>query len=306
MSQFAPVAVFCFNRPEHLEKTLSSLSQNHLADLTDVYIFSDGPRTLSDTALVEKVRTIAHSKWNFKSITVHESERNQGLAKSIISGVTNISKKYGKIIVLEDDMLTSPVFLKFMNEALMKYELDERIISIHGYVYPLRHNPSSSFFLKGADCWGWATWERGWDLFNPDSEFLYQKLKEKNLLRRFNFENTYDYEGMLKNNILKLNDSWAIRWYASALLSNKLTLYPKQSLVYNFGFDNTGSHCSADESFNVKLASLLPDFPSVPTEENTQMYDEFCLFFRDRSSLFSRLKNFLKLALKSKLSSIQN
>lgn len=139
-------------------------------------------------------------------------------------------------------MITSPYFLQYMNDALSLYKDIEEVISIHGYSYPVKRTLPDTFFLRGADCWGWATWKRGWKLFNLDSSDLYQQLQVNQQCYTFDFEGTHSYCKMLKNNIQGKNDSWAIRWYASAFLRNKLTLYPGRSLIHNIGNDGSGSH----------------------------------------------------------------
>jgi hypothetical protein len=244
------------------------------------------------------VREIGRSENRFRSVTVHSRERNLGLASSIIQGTSQLCQQFGEVIVLEDDMLTSPNFLGFMNKALRTYEACDEVISVHGYVYPLRRPPESCFFLKGADCWGWATWARGWGLFESDAAKLYQKLKERKLLQRFNYEGTYDYEKLLLDNSKGLNDSWAVRWYASALLEGKLTLYPPRSLIHNFGLDRSGSNCGEDRSFDVELQVELPQFPAGPVAEDAAAYQEFCRFFQGRNDILARLKRFLSVALR--------
>src|SRR5262249_35869456 len=153
-------------------------------------------------------------------------ERNFGLAQSIVQGVSGTVAQHGRIIVLEDDMVTSPHFLTYMNQALDKYADEARVVSIHGYVYPVEQPLPETFFLPGADCWGWATWKRGWSCFNPDGQFLLNELKRQKLIRDFDFNGAFPYSEMLQAQIKGANDSWAVRWYASALLAGKLTLYP--------------------------------------------------------------------------------
>lgn len=289
MSKFlAPVVVFAYNRPDHLKQTLDSLSLNELAGETEVFIYSDGAKKLSDEFAVNEVRTLARQIFPFKNISIIERPSNFGLAKSIIEGVTEMVARHGKVIVLEDDMISSRYFLKYMNEALTKYESHDEIISVHGYVYPLKKKMTQPFFLKGADCWGWATWERGWKLFNPSSKDLYAQLNEKGLLKRFDFNVHGTYSEMLLDNISGKNNSWAIRWYASALLSGKLTLYPATSLIFNIGLDDSGTHCRADNSYDVDLAQEMPTLPELPIQESEEGLKQFSQFFRDSSSKFRR------------------
>lgn len=279
MRNLAPVALFTFNRPDHLIKTLTALSENPLASRSDLYAFSDGPRTPADIQSIKRVREILKQDWGFRSISVVERSKNLGLAESVISGVSEVIEKFGKIIVLEDDMITSPLFLEFMNQALDRYQTDSKVISIHAYIYPMSFKPESAFFLKGADCWGWGTWKSSWQIFHPSSKELYERLKENKLLDRFNYFGAGRFIEMLKDHIEGKNNSWAIRWYASALIADKLTLYPPESFVHNIGFDDTGTHCGKSDVFSVELARKLPLFPEVPLSENRMALKEFEKFF---------------------------
>lgn len=246
----APIALFVYNRLEHTKKTIFALKDNELSKDSDLIIFSDAAKNESGVTAVKELRDYLKTISGFKSIKIVERPENFGLAKSIISGVTEVVNQYGKIIVLEDDLITSPYFLDYMNEAINLYEGEDRVVSIHGYVHPVKGKLPETFFLRGADCWGWATWKRGWDLFEPDGQKLLNELKAKKLIKSFNWNGAYPYSQMLKSQILGLNNSWAIRWHASAFLKNKLTLYPGRSLVVNSGFDNSGTHTG---SYSAKL-----------------------------------------------------
>lgn len=285
----SPVALFVYNRPEHTAKTIKALSQNELAKESELFIFSDGPKNETETIKIQEVRNYLKTITRFKKITIIEKPNNSGLANSIIKGVTEVVNKYGKVIVLEDDLVTSPYFLKYMNEALALYENEDKVISVHGYIYPIKAELPETFFLKGADCWGWATWKRGWNLFEPDGKKLLAELRKKNLFREFNFNNTQAYSSMLKDQIEGKNDSWAIRWHASAFLDNKLTLYPGRSLVKNIGLDSTGFHPGTTKAFDTQVAAIPISVAKTPPEENTKARKEFEKFFKSlRPGVFSR------------------
>ena len=183
----APIALFVYNRPEHTRRTIEALKQNILAKESELIIFSDAPRSDVQVEKVREVRNYIRHIDGFNSIIIIERDINYGLARSIMEGVTEVVDKYGRIIVLEDDMVTSQYFLTYMNEALEKYADDERVVSIHGYVYPVKQSLPDAFFLPGADCWGWATWSRGWACFNSDGQFLLDELKRRKLIRAFDF-----------------------------------------------------------------------------------------------------------------------
>lgn len=270
--KYAPIVLFVYNRPYHTRRTLEALSRNELAIESDLFIFADGAKenaTSEQLHQIEETRKVIKEKQWCKNVEIIESTKNKGLANSIIDGVTKIVNQYGKIIVLEDDLLTGKYFLNYMNEALDKYENEDRVISIHGFMYEHSENLQETFFIKGADCWGWATWKRGWDLFNPDGNELLKRIKKQKLGKQFDLDGVYDYVKMLKNQIKGKNDSWAIRWHASAFLADKLTLYPSKSLVVNFGFDGSGTHCSELQmKFNEDYENTKIKIDKILIEEN--------------------------------------
>ncbi|HOV15545.1 MAG TPA: glycosyltransferase [Spirochaetota bacterium] len=203
----APIALFTYNRLDHTRLTIEYLLKNEYASDSDLIIYSDGPKNEQAVEKVNVVRNYLKTITGFKSITIVERDANFGLAKSIITGVTEIVNRFGKIIVMEDDLVTSPYFLKYMNESLDYYEKEDKVISIHGYVYPVRAKLPETFFLVEADCWGWATWKRGWGLFESNGRKLLNTLKEKKLFKKFNYNNTYNYIKMLKDQIAGKNNS---------------------------------------------------------------------------------------------------
>ncbi|MBU8902763.1 MAG: glycosyltransferase, partial [Victivallales bacterium] len=279
--KFAPIALFVYNRLDTLVQTIDALALNELASESDLFIFSDGARDEQAAKDVEAVRQYIKTLSGFKSIKIIEKEYNCGLAGSIIAGVTQLSKEFGKVIVLEDDLLTSPFFLRFMNDGLDMYQNNDEVISIHGYMYPVNKALPETFFLRGADCWGWATWERGWKLFESDPEKLLNRLKQEKLLKIFDMDGAYPYSKMLKGNILKKNNSWAIRWYASAFLENKLTLYPGRSLVANIGNNAEASHCTVDSKvFDVVLLQERSELKPIALKENVAARAEIIKYFR--------------------------
>ncbi len=284
----APIVLFAYKRPWHTRQTVEALQQNELAAESELFIFSDGARSEADNKKVSEVRKYIKTITGFRRITIIEREQNLGLAKSIIAGVTDIVRRYGRIIVLEDDMITSPYFLRFMNEALEYYKNEEKVISIHGYIYPVKAKLPDTLFLRGADCWGWATWKRGWDLFESDGQKLLNEIKKKKLGKRFDINGAYPYTRMLKNQVNGHNDSWAIRWYASAFLKEKLTLYPGRSLIYNIGLDKSGTHCNAtyfyDSEITLESISVVP----IPIVENALALKEIEKYFRSAGPSFLR------------------
>ncbi|MEA2112492.1 MAG: methyltransferase, TIGR04325 family [Patescibacteria group bacterium] len=288
----APITLFVYNRPKHTKKTVEALQKNFLSKESTLFIFSDGYKNKNDKKNVAKVRNYLKTISGFRKITIIERNKNFGLSKSIILGVTEIINKYKKIIVLEDDLVTSPYFLSYMNKGLALYKEEGDVISIHGYIYPMKGKFPETFFIKGADCWGWATWKRGWDIFNPDGKKLLEGLKTKKLSKQFDFDRNYNYTKMLRNQIDKKNDSWAIRWYASAFLSNKLTLYPKKSLVQNIGIDDSGTHCKNSTTYKVSLSNKEITVKKIPIIENKKVRKKIIKYFKSvrKNSFYSFLK----------------
>lgn len=286
----APIALFTYSRPDHVRRTVESLLRNPEASDHDLVVFSDAARTVDKQTAVDEVRAYVGSIRGFRSLTIHHRSHNFGLAKSIISGVTHVLTEHERVIVLEDDLVTSPHFLAYMDESLDRFSDDERVISIHGYVYPIPQALPEAFFLPGADCWGWATWRRGWLLFNPDGQSLLDELKRRDLTKVFDFNGAYDYSKMLAGQIHGLNDSWAVRWYASAFLAGKLTLYPGRSLVHNIGNDSSGTHCDSDTTYDAELSESRISFKALEVTPSALGLAEFEKFFRkSKSSFVSRL-----------------
>jgi hypothetical protein len=288
----APIALFVYNRPEHTRRTVLALQKNELAPESDLIVFCDGAKNNDlDQQAVRATRNYIRTIAGFKSLKIVECPENNGLAKSIITGVTEVVNNYGRVIVVEDDLITSRYFLRYMNEGLKLYENDDKVISIHGYIYPVKRKLPETFFLKGADCWGWATWKRGWDLFEADGQKLLDELETKKLAREFDFNNSYPYTQMLRDQIKGRNNSWAIRWYASAFLKNKLTLYPGRSLVSNIGFDNTGTHCRSGNQIDcaADVGSVMIELQKITLIESSVAKKAIIKYFRRENGVVNKI-----------------
>ncbi len=303
MVKTAPIALFVYNRLSHTEQTIQALNRNYLSSDSDLYIFSDAPKEDTDHHSVSQVRNYIHSITGFKSIHIIERTHNMGLANSIIDGVTTIVNRYGRVIVLEDDLVTNAYFLQYMNDGLEMYENESKVASIHGYIYPLQnaHELPDTFFIRGADCWGWATWKRAWDVFEADGELLLTKLNENEKLRYlFNFNDTENYILMLEQQILGINNSWAVRWYASTFLEGMKTLYPARTLIKNIGLDNTGTHCGQTGKFNSEYWENYTGLHKISICESREAREKIQLFFRPKRKkilekiLFKLKQKFLK------------
>jgi len=294
-SRNAPIALFAYNRPQHTQQTVQALQLNELARETELFVFCDGPRTAAESAAVQQVRDYAHAVTGFKSTVVIERELNFGLAESVISGVTTVCGDYGRVIVVEDDLQTSPYFLQYMNAALRMYEDDPAVGSIHGYWYPVHRPLQETFFLRGASCWGWATWSRAWRLFERDGRKLLAELQRRNLTRRFDLEGAIPYTQMLKDQIFGRNNSWAIRWHATMFLADCLQLSPGTSLVRNIGFDGSGTHRVQSDAYAVELGTRPIQVSRIAPQESAEARAALIQYYRNtRRSLPVRVLNHLR------------
>lgn len=258
-ADLAPIALFAFRRPDHLRECLTALAACGGAADSDLIVFSDGPRDQGDVDAVGEVRALAHAAAGFATVRVVERERNLGLAASVVDGLERVLADHERVVVVEDDLVVSPDFLRYLNAGLDLYADEPTVASIHAYVYAVPEPLPQSFFLRGADCWGWATWRRGWARFDPDGAALLARLRECGQERDFDFEGGYPYTAMLADQVAGRVDSWAVRWYASAYLAGMLTLYPGRSLVANIGQDGSGTHSTGSTS-HVVTANRM-DFP---------------------------------------------
>lgn len=293
----SPIVLFTYNRVNHTQQVINALLKNEYALDSDLIIYSDASKNDNTVLDVQLVRQYLTTVSGFKSVKIIERLENFGLARNIIDGVTSVVNQYGKVIVLEDDLVVSPYFLKYMNEALDFYEKEEQVICIHGYVYPVKQRLPETFFIKGADCWGWATWKRGWDLFCPDGKLLLDRINKHNLKKEFDFEGSYPYYKMLREQVKGNNNSWAIRWYASAFLNNKLTLYPGTSLVSQIGMDGSGTHCDTNSIFNVQLLDRPINISKIPIEQTLSARKIFTYYFRYTMKI-AKLRSFIKRMIK--------
>ncbi len=280
----APILLFVYNRPEHTQRGIESLQRNPLAQQSRLFIYSDAARTHEDEAAVAEVRRYIRTVTGFASVDVVERDRNWGLAASIVDGVTTRVHEFGRVIVLEDDLVVAPRFLDFMNDALDTYRDDERVG--HVYACDFTGDPAlpPTFFVKWIGSWGWGTWERAWRHFNPDGRDLLRRLEEQRLTRRFDFDGAYGFTRMLRRQIEGKNNSWAIRWNASLFLDDMLSLCAGRSLVQNQGFDGSGTHCGNVEIYTSHLWNERLPVERLPILENEDARACIARFYRRTNS----------------------
>lgn len=295
MQNLAPIALFVYNRPQHTERTVKFLKQNELAADSRLFIFSDGAKSETDADKVAEVREFIKKIDGFKSIEIIESKTNLGLANSVIAGVTRLNAAYGKVIVFEDDLISSPYTLTYFNEALNRYRDEEKVMHIGAYMYVLADKTlPDSFFYRAATSWGWATWDRAWQHFEPNIDTLLKQFNHQKK-QAFSIEGTMNFWKQMQDFKNGKNNSWAIRWYASIFLKGGLTLNPSQSLVNNIGHDGTGVHSGLNDIYNVIInPQPIKQFPTV-LEENKAAYQAIKNFLANRKgSVLNRIKRFVK------------
>jgi len=244
----APLTLFTYNRPTHTERVIASLLKNRLARETELFVYSDGPQKPADAPLVHHVRKILHSITGFRRVQIIEQDQNRGLANSVISGVSEVIQRFGKVIVVEDDLFLSPNFLAFMNAMLDFYRPFEKVYSVTGFSYPTGaiHIPKDYLYdvYLSHRCmsWGWATWIERWQTVDWKVTGFDRFLRDRRSQKLFN-RGGEDLSDMLKLQMIGEIDSWAIRWCYAHFQNRAFCLYPVRSFVRNLGFDQSGTHC---------------------------------------------------------------
>lgn len=290
MTSPAPVALFVYNRPAITGQTIDALRQNEDADRTDLTVFSDGWKDERDRSAVEQVRAMIAGITGFRSVTVVARERNLGLSRSVVTGVSTMLDRHDRVIVLEDDLVTSPYFLRYMNDGLRTYANDLSVVSVHGYVYPVTQRLPETFFLRGADCWGWATWKRGWSTLRLDAAELLRELQNAGQDREFDLDGGYPFTRMLRRQADGTIDSWAVCWHAGSFLAGRLTLFPGRSLVRHTGTGITATHAwSLSDRFDGPLSDSPIVVERIPIAEDSSARAAFRAFLRtSRGNVLTR------------------
>jgi len=291
--ELAPIAIFTYNRPKHLKKTIESLQINELAKNTELYIFSDGPKKPEDNELISEIRQYVNQINGFRQLHIIEQETNLGLAKSIIKGTSDILSKFNEIIVLEDDLIVSNDFIEFMNLALFKYKNEEKVFSISAYCAPIKISDYKydTFFFQRINSWGWATWKDRWASVDWELKDFEEFIA--NLQKRKAFNNGgKDLSMMLLKYKLRIINSWAIRFNYACFKQGKLNLYPVKSKISNSGLDNSGTHTRKSSKFDVDLNHEKVVF-DAQIEENALISKTYMKFLSP--SLFRQMINWFKI-----------
>lgn len=281
-----PVVLFVYNRLAHTRRTIEALRNNHGAAETDLIVFADAAKSSGEENAVAAVQEFLdddQTGQGFKSFQVSKRPENFGLARSIIEGVSSVLEASSACIVLEDDIVTSPFFLNYMNTALNHYAQIPEVWHISGYNFPIETaGLPETFFFRGASCWGWGTWKDRWQSFSKDPE---------DLIRHFDSEQIYefDYKGVSNNwgqvvdNSRGVKNTWAVFWYATVFRHQGLCLHPANSLTINIGHDGSGEHCKSNEKYQAEMF----DHSRVPTMTRD---------FKEHSEALKRIRNFIRKA----------
>ena len=296
---FAPILLFVYNRPSHTRRCIESLLKNSLASENHLFIYADGAKDESQQEAVNEVRSYIRSIQGFKQVTLIERNENWGLARNIIDGVTTQVNRYGKVIVLEDDLIVAPYFLQFMNDALETYKDEPKVGHIQACDFTQDPTLPETFLIKWTGSWGWGTWDRAWKHFNPNGKELLKKLEERKLTYTFDFNGKYGFTRMLRRQIEGKNNSWAIRWNASLFLEDILSLNVGRSLVQNEGFDGTGTNCGGGGLYSSNLhLNKLNVIRINPIEESQEARKAFMRYYGRTNSFWAKAIRRIKRTLK--------
>ena len=242
-SSSAPVAVFAYNRPDHLQRTLISLLACEGADDAQITVFIDGPKNEAAAEITDQVYRIASQVLGSRA-EIRVSASNKGLSKSIIEGVGELLDRFGSVIVVEDDLSLAPSFLTYMDAALERYREEKNVYQISGHMFevPEFSDRQEALFLPFTTTWGWATWSRAWEAFDPEATGWEELIRNRDLRRRFDLDGAYPYAWLMERQKRGQSDSWGIRWYWSVFKRGGVSLFPPISLVANTGQDGSGTH----------------------------------------------------------------
>lgn len=278
----SPVIIFAYKRLDTLKRTVEALKNDALALKTELYIYSDCAKTQRDEALVNSVRNYIKNINGFKNVSIQLAEKNRGLANSIISGVSEVISKSDSVIVLEDDLVVSPNFLTYMNQALDFYKGQKEVFSIAGHNLPvtLPHNYDyDTFFTRRSSSWGWATWKDRWEEIDWSCK-SYPEFKNNKMDRAAFAAIGSDMNKMLDRQMNGELDSWAIRWCFHQFISNTFSVHPVLSKVENIGFNNEATNTNNYNRYQTELDTgekYIFNFPKEISSKTdlTYLYSDF-------------------------------
>lgn len=295
----APICLFTYKRLDCTVATVEALKKNYLASDSQLFIFSDEAKKEEDKFFVKEVRTFNRSIKGFKDIQFFEKEKNTGLANSIIGGVTQIVNQFGKVIVIEDDLITTPNFLNYMNKALDFYETEKKIFSVAGYTIPMKvpkYYQHDVYAIPRASPWGWASWADRWNTVDWKVSDYQEFAQNKELQKQFN-QGGSDLTGMLTRQMSQKLDSWAIRWGYQQFKNNQITIFPTVSKVRNIGFGPDATHTKFYDRYRSELDyGIKTDFKFIEDIKiDPNIHRAYLNKYSLKSRLIGRLKHYLGL-----------
>jgi len=296
MPKKTPLAIFTYNRPYHTQQTLQYLAKCPRLDECEIVIFCDGANRPEHQTQVEQVREAVSDWAKLHNAQVITRVENFGLKKSIETGVTDLCRKFGRIIVLEDDLLVNPAFIDYQLQALDHYADDERVWQVAGFTFPFdKSSEQGTMLLPLSTTWGWGTWQRAWKHYNSDPTEAVEYLAVSDNAYRFDLEGAYPYTQMLTGVAQNHLQSWGVLFWYMVWRHKGYVVYPCQSLVANLGFDDSGvnSGCHLNQWNSVTLndhGDRAWRFAVTPDEDNYVRLRKYIEDFvaRKKNSLFKR------------------
>ncbi len=297
----SPIVLFVYNRPDHTRKTLQALQQNILAPNSVLHIFADGAKKDASPAVVQRineVREIIHSQQWCGEVIIHQTNENKGLYQSVRQGVTEIVNQYGKVIVMEDDLQTSPAFLSYMNKALDFYANYQSVFSISGYNYPASQMTFPSdyqydTYLSLRNCsWGWATWADRWQQIDWDVK-SYEVIKHSPAIKAALNRMGDDEFEMLQQRMEQGLNIWSIQFTIAHFLNHAVAIYPVHSYLNNIGNDGSGENCGVSHSLdNAVLSSNTdPMFLNILYEDSRIINAFYNIHCRKKRPIWQKIIN---------------
>ncbi len=290
-NKLAPIVLFVYNRPWHTRKTVEALQKNIFASDSELFVYSDNAKNEKVQDDVMEVRKYIKMIKGFEKVVIIEQKKNVGLANSIISGVTEIVNKYGKIIVLEDDLVTSPYFLKFMNEALDFYENEKMVWHISGWNYPINTDGLDDVFMwRLMNCWGWATWSDRWRHYEKNVVKVVNEFNKDDIYK-FDIDGVGDFWNQIILNKKNKIDTWAIFWYVTIFKQGGLCVNSSKTFTTSIGNDDSGTNCSENNDFDGVLSQDDNFYFEIELEEDIIALNRVRQFYKKRQSILRKIIN---------------
>lgn len=301
MNNLSPIVLFAYNRPWHVEQTLVALMNNELADQSTLYIYCDGPKpeaTEKQKKQIDEVRRIIRTNQWCKTIYIIESDINKGLGTSIIDGVSEVINKYGKVIVLEDDLVTSPLFLDYMNKALNYYEQRKSVFSISALSRPNPYN----FYPKDYDYdvyvslahhpTGWGTWSDRWMNVDWEAKHFVELQSNINIRNAFSRGGDDWFKELEAQQKQELN-VWSVRFALAHFVNHAVSICPIVSYVNHIGWDDSGTNATGSSRWEHKYLATKKDinFLDILYEDSRIINSWYSFSITKRRSLLGRIIN---------------